>query len=240
MTTKLVQRYDYKPISRETVDGRRLYATPDGNKLPSVTTILDATKPAEARQALANWKKRVGKERAQEITTEAAARGTRMHTYLEHYVLTGALKEEPSNPFAKPSHAMAQVVIDEGLVNVDEFWGMEVPLYFPGVYAGTTDCIGIHQGAESILDFKQSNKPKRVEWIDDYFLQLCAYSEAHNEVWGTRIKKGVILMCVKPELDREGLMTSKPQYQEFTLEGDDYERYRSQWWHRVEQYYNQQ
>jgi genome maintenance exonuclease 1 len=114
---------------------------------------------------------------------------------------------------------------------------MEVPLYFPGVYAGTTDCIGIHQNNESILDFKQSNKPKKEEWIDDYFLQLCAYSEAHNEVHGSKIKKGVILMCVKPDLDKDGLMIGKPKYQEFILEGEKFEKYRTMWWKRVEQYY---
>jgi genome maintenance exonuclease 1 len=237
MTSKLNPKYSYVKIDRETIDGKRLYSTPDGSKVPSVTTILDKTKPAEAKRALAEWKKRVGEKQAQEITTEAANRGTRMHTYLEHYVLNGVLKEEPSNPFAKPSHAMAKVVINEGLVKVDEFWGMEVPLYFPGVYAGTTDCIGIHQNNESILDFKQSNKPKKEEWIDDYFIQLCAYSEAHNEVHGSKIKKGVILMCVKPDLDKDGLMIGKPKYQEFILEGEKFEKYRSMWWKRVEEYY---
>jgi genome maintenance exonuclease 1 len=237
MTSKLNPKYAYVKIDRETIDGKRLYSTPDGGKVPSVTTILDKTKPAEAKRALAEWKKRVGEKQAQAITTEAANRGTRMHTYLEHYVLNGVLKEEPSNPFAKPSHAMAQVVISEGLVKVDEFWGMEVPLYFPGVYAGTTDCIGIHQNNESILDFKQSNKPKKEEWIDDYFLQLCAYSEAHNEVHGSKIRKGVILMCVKPDLDKDGLMIGKPKYQEFILEGEKFEKYRTMWWKRVEQYY---
>ena len=238
MTTKIITRYDYQPISRETIDGRRLYATPDGNKLPSVTTILDATKPLEAKRALAEWKKRVGTERAQQITTEAANRGTRMHTYLEHYVLEGAIKPEPSNPFAKPSHAMAQVVINEGLVKVDEFWGMEVPLYFPGIYAGTTDCVGIHQASESILDFKQTNKPKKIEWIDDYFLQLCAYAEAHNEVHGSKIKKGVILMCVQPKVSQDGIVIEKPHYQEFILEGERFEKYRTLWWRRVEEYYS--
>jgi genome maintenance exonuclease 1 len=237
MTSKLNPRYTYPKIDRETIDGKRLYSTPDGARVPSVTTILDKTKSAESKRALAEWKKRVGTEQAQKITTEAANRGTRMHTYLEHYVLAGAIKPEPSNPFAKPSHAMAKVVINEGLVKVDEFWGMEVPLYFPGIYAGTTDCVGIHQASESILDFKQTNKPKREEWIDDYFLQLCAYAEAHNEVHGSKIKKGVILMCVKPDLDKDGLMTGKPRYQEFILEGERFEKYRTLWWRRVEEYY---
>jgi genome maintenance exonuclease 1 len=112
---------------------------------------------------------------------------------------------------------MAQEVVEHGLVNVNEFWGVEIPLYFPKVYAGTTDCCGIHRGDESIIDFKQSNKEKKREWIDDYFLQLCAYGEAHNEIHGTRIRKGVIMMSVKPDLDKDGLMIGKPKYLEFVL-----------------------
>jgi len=233
----ITERYQYAPLNRESVDGQRLYATPDGKKLPSVTTILDRTKPVEKRIALENWKKRVGHEKAQQITTEAANRGTRMHTYLEHWVINGTLKERGSNPFSWPSHAMAESVIDQGLQQVDEFWGTEVPLYFPGVYAGTTDCVGIHQGQPAILDFKQTNRPKREEWIDDYKLQLAAYAEAHNELHGTTITKGVILMCVKPELDQQGRMVSPPIYQEFVIQGTDWEHWRSEWWRRVEQYY---
>jgi hypothetical protein len=230
-------RFDYKPIPRVTVDGKRFYATPDGAKLPSVTTILEKTKSEESRAALQNWRKRVGEQQAQQITTEAANRGTRMHTYLEHYVKNNELKEPGSNPYGWASHAMAQTVIEDGLVSVDEFWGVEVPLYFPGIYAGTTDCVGLHLKDESILDFKQTNRPKRREWIDDYFVQLCAYSEAHNEVHGTQIKKGVVLMCVKPPVDEMGRPTARPEYQEFVLEGAEFEHYRDIWWRRVEQYY---
>jgi hypothetical protein len=107
----ITPRYQYAPLTRESLDGQRLYATPDGNKLPSVTTILDRTKPQEKRMALENWKRRVGHEKAQQITTEAANRGTRMHTFLEHYVRNGEIRERPPNPFAWPSHAMAQTVI---------------------------------------------------------------------------------------------------------------------------------
>lgn len=220
-----------------TIDGKRFYETPDGNKLPSVTTILDKTKSQEKIQALNNWRKRVGVEKAQEITTEAANRGTRMHTYLEQYVKDGMIKERGSNPFSWPSHAMAQVVIDQGLRNVNEFWGIEVPLYFPGIYAGTTDGAGMHLNQESILDYKQTNRPKKREWIDDYFVQLCAYAEAHNEVYGTKIRKGVILMCVKPEIDHNNSIIKPPEYQEFVLEGAEYDKYRDQWWRKVEQYY---
>ena len=230
-------RYDYQPIPRVTVDGKRFYATPDGNRLPSVTTILDRTKSEQSKQALNQWRARVGTERAQQITTEAANRGTRMHTYLEGYIKEGALPERGSNPFSWPSHMMANTIVEHGLKNVSEFWGIEVPLYFPGIYAGTTDGAGIHLNAESILDYKQTNKPKRREWIDDYFMQLCAYAEAHNQVYGTHIRKGVVLMCVKPDLDANHMIIGKPQYQEFVLEGAEFERYRDLWWRRVEQFY---
>ena len=205
-------RFDYQPIPRVTIEGRRYYATPDGNKLPSVTTILDKTKSEASKQALQNWRNRVGTEQAQAITTEAANRGTRMHTYLEQYVR-------------------------DGLKNVTEFWGIEVPLYFPKVYAGTTDGAGIHLNEEAILDYKQTNKPKKREWIDDYFVQLCAYAEAHNELHGTRIRKGVVLMCVKPTVDEQMNMVTQPEYQEFVLEGAEFEHYRDLWWKKVEQYY---
>jgi genome maintenance exonuclease 1 len=232
-------KFNYKSIPKETIDGKRLYATPDGQKLPSVTTILDATKSDESKKALQNWRNAVGHDKAQAITTEAANRGTRMHTYLENYIKTGELKDRGTNPFSWPSHAMAQVVINEGLKNVNEFWGIEIPLYFPSIYAGTTDGVGIHLGDESILDYKQTNKPKKREWIDDYFTQLCAYAEAHNELYGTKISKGVVLMCVKPEIDANNQIITQPQYQEFTLEGVEFQKYRDIWWKRVERYYQQ-
>ena len=230
-------KFDYKPIPRVVLEGKRFYATPDGKNLPSVTTILDKTKSPDKVEALNRWRRSVGAEKAQAITTEAANRGTRMHTYLEQYVRDGVIKERGTNPFSWASHAMAHTVVEHGLKNVTEFWGIEVPLYFPGVYAGTTDGAGMHLNEESILDYKQTNKPKKREWIDDYFVQLCAYAEAHNELHGTQIRKGVILMCVKPDLDEQHNIVGKPQYQEFVLEGAEFEKYRTLWWKKVEQYY---
>lgn len=233
----ITEKYNYRALTRKQVDGKRLYSTPDGNAVPSVTTILDKTKSEEKKQALRNWKKRVGEAKAQEIVTEAAGRGTRMHKWLEDYCLVDEIKPPGSNPFSKQSHRMAEVVIEQGLCNVDEYWGMEVPLYFPQVYAGTTDCVGIHNGSPAIMDFKQSNKPKKEEWIDDYKLQLCAYAEAHNEVYGSDIKKGVVLMCVKPDTNEMGQIIKDPVYQEFIIEGEEFDYWRKQWWVRVEQYY---
>ena len=236
----MIEKYNYQKLSRTNINGKRHYCTPTGDPVPSVTTILDKTKPEEKRQALANWRKRVGEQKAQQITTEAANRGTRMHTYLENYVLDGVLKEAGSNPYSWASRAMAEQIIEKGLCNVDEYWGMEVPLYFPSVYAGTTDCVGVHAGDEAIIDFKQTNKPKKEEWVDDYKLQLCAYAEAHNEVYGSDIRKGVILMAVKPETDEMGNVKTVPEYQEFVVQGEEWELWRQQWWKRVEEYYTLQ
>ena len=132
-----------------------------------------------------------------------------MHKFLEDYIKTGALSESGSNPYSIQSHRMADSIIQQGLVNCDEYWGTEVPLYFPGVYAGTTDLCGVHAGSEAIMDHKQTNKPKKREWIEDYFIQLAAYATAHNEVYNTKIRKGVIFMC-----------SAANEYQEFIIELD--------------------
>lgn len=221
-------KFIYQPIKRiDTPDGRR-YATPDGQKLPSVTTILSATTPREKIEKLNEWRRAVGHKKAQEITTEAAGRGTRMHKWLEDYIKTGQIGTPGSNPYSIQSHNMAQTIIKQGLVNCTEFWGTEVPLYFPSVYAGTTDLVGVHDSNEAIMDHKQTNKPKKREWIDDYFIQLAAYATAHNEVHGTKIRKGVIFMS-----------DPNAMYQEFIIEGAEFDSWVDKWYRRLEQYYTQ-
>lgn len=221
-------KYIYQPMQRVEVEGKRRYLTPDGEKLPSVTTVLDATKSEESKQALQNWRKRVGTVQAQAITTEAAGRGTRMHKWLENYIKNGETGDPGSNPYSVQSHTMAQSIIKQGLIKCNEYWGTEVPLYFPKVYAGTTDLCGVHDGSEAIMDHKQTNKPKKREWIDDYFVQLAAYANAHNEVHGTKIRKGVIFMC-----DPNAI------YQEFIIEGTEFDKYTELWFTRLEKYYSQ-
>lgn len=227
----LVERYQYQPVPRVQHNGQRLYLTPTGQHVASVTTILDRTKPEEAKQALENWRRAIGQERAQQITTEAANRGTRMHKYIEDYIRGEPLKESVSNPYAQESLNMAKTLIAAGFGKINEVWGNEVPLYFPELYAGTTDCVGVHAGEPAILDFKQSNKPKRREWIDDYFLQITAYALAHNELYGTNIRRGVIMICIKPQPG------SDPTYQEFELCSDEFDLWTERWCQRVSQYY---
>lgn len=215
--------YEYKEIKRQSVDGKRKYLTPDGNAVASVTTILDNTKD---KTHLIAWRKRVGEKKAQEITTEAAGVGTRMHKYLEDYVDYGTWAEPGSNPYAKQAHMMATQVRENAMVHVDEIWGSEVALYVPQMYAGTTDLVGKYKGNPCIMDFKQTNKPKKLEWVEDYFLQLTAYAIAHNEVYGTDIREGHIFMC-----SRAG------EYQQFDLWPHEFDEWEQEWWKRVYAYY---
>jgi genome maintenance exonuclease 1 len=229
----ITKKFNYIEFGRTTEDGKRLYLAPDGSKLPSVTTILDATKTEEQKKSLQEWRNRVGHERATQITTEAANRGTRMHTYLERHIKNGEIGAVPSNPFAQPSWLMAHAVVEAAFHKVDEFWGTEVPLYYSGLYAGTTDCVGQWQGKPAILDFKQSNKVKKREWIDDYFMQLSAYALAHDKMYNTNIDHAVILMCVKPVNDE-----SVPEYLEFEVGGNEFEMWKGRWLDRVSEYYS--
>jgi len=223
----LLEKYEYSPIDRvTTIDRKRHYKLPDGSSVPSVTTILDATKSKEKREALANWRKRVGTEQAQQISTEAANVGTLMHKNLELYINSDERKVG-SNQIHQQAYNMSNVIIAEGFRQVTEIYGTEIALYFSGLYAGTTDCIGLWNGKLAILDFKQTNKPKKREWVDDYFCQLTAYAQAHNEMFDTTINTGVILMCSRD-------LT----YQEFVIEGEEFDAMAESWNNKVAQYYN--
>ena len=220
----ITERYDYKEIKRKQIDGKRLYACPDGNAVASVTTILDKTKD---KSHLIAWRKRVGEAKAQEIVTEAASVGTRMHKYLEDYIEFGEWPTPGSNPYAQQAHRMAEQVRDNAMGDVDEIWGSEINLYHPKIYAGTTDLVGQYKGQPAIMDFKQTNKPKKAEWVEDYYLQLTAYALAHNEVFGTNIREGHVFMCSRDL-----------QYQQFDLWPDEFDKWEQKWWDRVYQYYD--
>ena len=215
--------YRYPKTQREKVNGLRHYVF-EKEKLPSVTTILDQTQSAEKREALARWRESKGEAEATRIVDESGARGTAMHKILEMYVLGQGYLDETN--VGKQAHNMAIQVIQNGLSNVTEYYGTECTLYYPGLYAGQTDLVGIHKGQDAIIDFKQTNKPKKREWIDDYFLQLSAYAMAHNILFKTQITKGVIMMCSKDNY-----------YQEFIVEGDEFQKYKHNFLRRVDEYY---
>ena len=199
-------KFIYPKSSRSIEDGFRKYLFGE-EKLPSVTSILQATKTEEDKASLELWKERVGHKEANKIKNEASSRGTSMHSYIEDF-LKGRINESffESNEQYKN---MAKEIIEKGIKDkLEEIYGMETTLYYPEKYAGTADLVGIYQGQETIIDFKQANKPKKTDYIQDYFLQLGAYTLAHNVVYNTSITSGVILLCTVDNL-----------FQDFKIDG---------------------
>ena len=201
------KKFIYPKSTRSLINGKRHYDVGTNEKLPSVTTILQATQSEEKRKKLAEWRLRLGNQYADRVKDLSAMRGTSMHTYLEGYITDQ--RHLDLTALGQEAGRMADVVIRSGLGDLEEVWGTEVTLYYPGLYAGATDVAGIYDGRESIIDFKQTNKPKRREWIEDYFIQLAAYAMAHNHVYDTHIQQGVILMCSKDGFFQKFVVSDK-------------------------------
>lgn len=220
-----IEKFQYKNCKQinDPVTRKRVYLTPDGESLPSVTTILSATKDMTH---LNEWKKRIGEAKAQQITTEAAGVGTAMHSNLERFI-AGLQRQPGNNPVHVQANSMADQIIINGLTDVNEVWAMEQSLYFPGLYSGTTDLVAVYKGNPSVCDYKQTNKPKKEEWVEDYKIQLIAYILAHNEVYKSDIREGHVFMCSR-----------NCEYQQFDLQPSDFNKYQDMWLNKVEEYYN--
>lgn len=223
MTVKLNPCYTYQKLDRIENAGPRLYLTPDGARVPSVTTILGQTGD---KTALIEWRRRVGEEEANRISKESTGLGTLVHKHVENYIL-GEARPSGNNLVQVMAKDMADRIIERGLSQVTEVWGMEASLYYPGLYAGTTDLVGEYEGVPAIMDHKTAKKIKKREWIEDYFIQTCAYALAHNAVYGTDIRQGVIFM-----VDRE------QGYETFVIKGAEFDHYCDLWTQRVDQFYN--
>lgn len=216
--------YEYPKSTRSLIKDERHYEI-GSSKLPSVTTILSATASDEKRESIAKWKAKVGEVEAERVKNTAATRGTAMHSYLEYHLNgQGLLDLSDEGGVAR---SMAQTIIDKGLVDLHEIWGNEVVLHYPDLYAGQTDLVGIYQGRDSIVDFKQTNKPKRDEWIEDYYLQGAAYATAHDCIYNTNIEQTVILLCTPDNF-----------FQRFIINGQRFKHYKSEWLRRLDAYYN--
>ena len=200
--------------------GTRVYEV-NNDRLPSVTTILGATKN---QQFLKDWKAKVGEQEAERIKNVSSARGTSMHKFLESYV-TGVGYDDLTE-LGQAAKPMAQKVIEVGLAPVEEYYGSEVTLHYPGLYAGSTDLVCLHNGYETIVDFKQSNRPKKKEWIEDYYLQIAAYAMAHDYVYGSSIRQGVIMVCT-PDL----------YYQEFRIQDAELRQWKHKFLKRLDMYH---
>jgi genome maintenance exonuclease 1 len=216
--------YEYPKSMRSLINDERHYEV-GTEKLPSVTTILSATSNDEKRASLAKWKAKVGEVEADRIKNTAATRGTAMHSFLESHLNGQGLLDLSDE--GRAARSMAETIIKQGLGDLQEIWGNEVVLYYPELYAGQTDLCGIYQGRDSIIDFKQSNKPKRDEWIEDYYLQGAAYATAHDCIYNTNIEQTVILICTPDNF-----------FQRFIVNGQRFKHYKSEWLKRVDRYYS--
>ena len=213
-------KYSYINVPRSENHGTRTYDV-NGIKLPSVTTILSRTKD---QRFLKDWKAKVGEKKAEEIKNLSSKRGTLMHKYLEHYVLGKGY--EDLTELGQASKKMAEKVIEIGLTPVSEYFGSEVTLYYPGLYAGATDLVCMHNDMETIVDFKQANRPKREEWIDDYKMQVAAYAMAHDHIHGSKIRQAVIMVCT-PDL----------YFQEYRIQDHELREWKHRFLVRLDMFY---
>ena len=217
---KKSSKYNYLEAKRIEDHGTRIYDI-DGSRLPSVTTILGRTKD---QQFIKDWKAKVGEKEADRIKNLSSNRGTAMHKFLENYILRTGYDD--LTELGQKAKAMAKKIIEFGLAPVEEWYGSEVTLYYPGLYAGSTDLVCLHNGLETIVDFKQSNRPKKEEWIEDYYLQIAAYAMAHDYVHGSKIRQGVIMMCT-PDL----------YYQEFRITDHELREWKHKFLKRLDMYH---
>ena len=225
---KLIDRYDYPSSTRASIEGLRHYniaGAVQGQRLPSVTTVLGQTQSKDKQASLQRWRDRVGHAEAAKVTQQAAARGTAMHKYLED--LIRGQRSLDLTDVGQQAQTMAEIIVERGLNDCSEIYGIEAVLYYPGLYAGSVDLVAKYRDKVSIIDFKQTNKPKQREWIGDYFLQMAAYGMAHDAVYGTSIEQGVIMMCSK-----DGF------YQQFMIEGEEFRDAKHNFLRRLDEFYN--
>ena len=219
---KKSNKYKYlrgKQITDEE-SGSRVYDF-SGSRLPSVTTVLSATKN---QQFLKDWKAKVGHEEAERIKNISSRRGTAMHKFLESHIQ--GVGYDDLTELGQAAKPMAEKIIEVGLTPISEYYGSEVMLHYPGLYAGSTDLVCMHNGLETIVDFKQSNRPKKEEWIEDYYIQIAAYAMAHDAYYGSTIEQGVIMVCT-PDL----------YYQEFKVQGAELKKWKHVFLKRLDHYH---
>ena len=220
---KLNKKYNYTPATATTDRGSRTYSV-QGMRLPSVTTILAKTKNQEY---LTRWRNKVGHDEAERIFNLSSKRGTAMHKFLENHIKgTGY---DDLTEIGVEAKAMANKIINEALTPITEYYGSEITVHYTGLYAGSTDLVCMHNDMETIVDFKQSNRPKKKEWVEDYCLQIAAYAMAHDYIYGSNIRQGVIMVCT-PDL----------YLQEFRFQDTEMREWRHKFLARLDAYYELQ
>jgi genome maintenance exonuclease 1 len=188
----MINKFDYPKLERVDTDIGRHYLDSDNKPVPSVTTVLSGT--SKSKDGLIQWRNRVGDEEADRIIKQSTDIGTAVHEAIEKF-----LNKEDWDDFDNSSDqilakSISNKFIKDALNGITEIWGLEVGLILDNLYAGTADCVGLYKDIPTLIDFKTAKKIKKRDWIEDYFLQGCAYANAHNVMFGTDIQQIVILM----------------------------------------------
>lgn len=188
----MINKFEYPNLERVDTDIGRHYLDSDNKPVPSVTTVLSGT--SKSKDGLVQWRNRVGDEEADRIIKQSTDIGTAVHEAIEKF-----LNKEDWDNFENTSDQIlakniSNKFIKDALKGITEIWGLEVGLILDNLYAGTADCVGLYKDIPTLIDFKTAKKIKKRDWIEDYFLQGCAYANAHNVMFGTDIQQIVILM----------------------------------------------
>tara|TARA_Y100001970_G_scaffold273527_1_gene371869 strand:- start:227 stop:904 length:678 start_codon:yes stop_codon:yes gene_type:complete len=217
--------YTYPELKRQESDEGRFYLDSKNNPVPSVTTVLNKT--SNKKDSIQQWRNRVGEEEANRIIKQSTDIGTMVHEALELYLNEQEWRNFSDNQDGVLAERMTEKFIESGLNSITEVWGLEVGLILDGLYAGTADCVGKINGEPSLIDFKTARKMKKREWIEDYFLQCCAYANAHNVMFNTEINQIVILM-----IDRNLV------FQEFIVKPTEFNILTKLWKKRLIEFHN--
>ena len=218
-------KYEYPALERVDLEIGRHYLDSNQKPVPSVTTVLSAT--SKSKDGLIQWRNRVGEDEADRIIKQSTDIGTAVHEAIENYLNGKSWDnfDETHDQFLAKN--ISDKFIKDGLNGITEIWGLEVGLLLDNLYAGTADCVGEYEGIPTLIDFKTAKKIKKREWIEDYFLQGCAYANAHNVMFGTKIEQIVILM-----VDRNAI------FQEFIVRPTEFNFLTRKWKNRLIEFNN--
>tara|TARA_A100001011_G_scaffold126470_1_gene133347 strand:- start:10026 stop:10709 length:684 start_codon:yes stop_codon:yes gene_type:complete len=212
--------YEYPTLERVDLEIGRHYLDSNKKPVPSVTTVLSGT--SKSTDALIQWRNRVGNEEADRIIKQSTDIGTAVHEAIENYLNGAYWNNFDETHDQQLAQKISTKFINDGLKGITEIWGLEVGLLLDNLYAGTADCVGMYENIPTLIDFKTAKKIKKREWIEDYFLQGCAYANAHNVMFGTNIEQIVILM-----VDRNS------DFQEFIVRPTEFKFLTRKWKNRL-------
>ena len=215
-----MNKFNYPKLERVDTEIGRHYRDSNNNLVPSVTTVLSGT--SDNKDGIEKWRKKVGDSEADRIMKQSTDIGTAVHEAIEKFLGNNDWDHFQDTSDQIMARKMTSKFVDLGLNKISQVWGLEVGLILDNLYAGTADCVGTDGDVPSLIDFKTARRIKKREWIEDYFLQGCAYANAHNVMFNTEIRQIVILM-----VDRD-LM-----FKEFIVKSDEFSFLTEKWKKRL-------